>query len=79
MHFFDSYVSYCQEFDEIKLSCDYKLAKMTAEMKKMESKCLATTSDRDGRIRDLQEHNNELCNKLESFEEKYSDQLDISR
>jgi len=68
-----------QEFDEVKLGCDYKLAKMTAEMKKLETKVLTVTADKDKRIQDLQAHNNELFMKLEIFEERYNNQLDVSR
>ena len=35
--------------------------------------------DKDKRIVELQAHNNDLFNKLEEFEERYNNQLDVSR
>jgi septal ring factor EnvC (AmiA/AmiB activator) len=63
----------------VKIGCDYKLAKVAAEMKKLETKMQTVTEERDRRIHELQDHNNELFNKLESFEERYNNQLDVSR
>ena len=41
---------------------------------------MATTNeDKDKRIVELQAHNNDLFNKLEEFEERYNNQLDVSR
>merc|ERR1712088_1253464 len=37
------------------------------------------TEEKDKRISELQEHNNDLFNKLEEFEERYNNQLDVSR
>jgi len=68
-----------QEFDEVKLGCDYKLAKKETEMKKLETKLATVTEEKDKRIQDLQSHNNEMFNKLEEFEERYNNQLDVSR
>jgi len=73
------YEQKAQEFDEVKLGCDYKLAKMAAEMKKLETKMATTNEDKDKRIVELQAHNNDLFNKLEEFEERYNNQLDVSR
>ena len=63
----------------MKLGCDYKTAKITAEMKKLETKLLTVSGDKDKRIHELQEHNNELYLKVEAFEERYNNQLDVSR
>jgi len=73
------YEQKAQEFDEVKLGCDYKLAKMATEMKKLETKMATMTEEKDKRISELQEHNNDLFNKLEEFEERYNNQLDVSR
>jgi len=75
----NDYEQKTQEFDEVKLGCDYKVAKMATEMKKMETKLASVTAERDKRIQDLQSHNNELFTKLEIFEERYNNQLDVSR
>jgi len=73
------YEQKAQEFDEVKLGCDYKLAKMAAEMKKLETKMATMNEEKDKRIVELQAHNNDLFNKLEEFEERYNNQLDVSR
>merc|ERR1712108_36673 len=64
---------------EVRLGCDYKLARMAAEMKKLETKMATMNEDKDKRIVELQAHNNDLFNKLEEFEERYNNQLDVSR
>ena len=48
-------------------------------MKKLETKMATTNEDKDKRIVELQAHNNDLFNKLEEFEERYNNQLDVSR
>ena len=48
-------------------------------MKKLETKLATVTEDKDKRIVELQAHNNDLFNKLEEFEERYNNQLDVSR
>ena len=55
------------------------LNSFSCQMKKLETKMATTNEDKDKRIVELQAHNNDLFNKLEEFEERYNNQLDVSR
>merc|ERR1711974_562438 len=46
------YEQKAQEFDEVKLGCDYKLAKMAAEMKKLETKMATMNEEKDNEAKD---------------------------
>ena len=51
----------------------------SSQVKKLETKMATMNEDKDKRIVELQAHNNDLFNKLEEFEERYNNQLDVSR
>ena len=51
----------------------------SCQMKKLETKMATMNEDKDKRIVELQAHNNDLFNKLEEFEDRYNNQLDVSR
>ena len=52
---------------------------LSSQMKKLETKMATMNEEKDKRIVELQAHNNDLFNKLEEFEERYNNQLDVSR
>jgi len=68
-----------QEVHEIKLSCEYKLTKMMAEVKKAELKLEKVMKEKEQKNIDLREENRELIKKSESLEQRYENQLDLSK
>merc|ERR1711892_1353091 len=63
-----------QEYEEVKLGCDYKLSKYTTEIQKLESKLEKVILEKDKRILTLQSSNAEINLKLESSKERYNNQ-----
>merc|ERR1711892_803000 len=67
-----------QEYEEVKLGCDYKLSKYTTEIQKLESKLEKVILEKDKRILTLQSSNAEVNLKLESSKERYNNQVEVS-
>ena len=72
-------VNKSQEYEEVKLGCDYKVGKYTTEIKKLESKLEKVLLEKDNKIFDLQSRNTELYLKWESYEERYNNQVEVSK
>jgi len=68
-----------QEYEEVKLGCDYKLSKYTIEIQKLESKLEKVILEKDKRILTLQSSNAEINLKLESSKERYNNQVEVSK
>merc|ERR1711892_674675 len=68
-----------QEYEEVKLGCDYKLSKYTTEIQKLESKLDKVILEKDKRILTLQSSNAEINLKLESSKERYNNQVEVSK
>jgi len=68
-----------QEYEEVKLGCDYKLSKYTAEIQKLEAKLEKVILEKDKRILTLQSRNADMSQKLESSEERYNNQVEVSK
>merc|ERR1711915_1170892 len=68
-----------QEIEEVKLGCDYKISKYTSENQKMDAKLDKVVQEKDKRINYLQAKNSDMNVKLESLEERYNNQVEVSR
>jgi len=68
-----------QKYEEVKLGCDYKLSKYTAEIQKLEAKLEKVILEKDKRILTLQSRNAEMSQKLEAGEERYNNQVEVSK
>jgi len=67
-----------QEMEEVKLGCDYKISKYASENQKMEAKLDKVVQEKDKRINYLQAKNSDINLKLESLEERYNNQVEVS-
>eukprot|EP00092_Neocalanus_flemingeri_P004813 GFUD01005181.1.p1 GENE.GFUD01005181.1~~GFUD01005181.1.p1 ORF type:complete len:1051 (+),score=335.48 GFUD01005181.1:44-3196(+) len=72
-------VTKSQEYDEVKMGCDFKINKYTAEIKKLEAKLEKIQLEKDKKIFELQSRNTELYIKFDSLEESYNNQMEISK
>jgi hypothetical protein len=68
-----------QEYEEARVGCDYKVRKVSSEMKRLEAKCELQMSERDSRLADLTAKNRELASKLEDMEDRYNNQVEVAK
>ena len=68
-----------QEYEESRLGCDYKVRKVSTEMKRLEAKCELQMSEKDTRLADLAAKNRELAAKLEDMEDRYTNQVEVAK
>jgi len=75
----DECVRRSEDYKEVKLGCDYKISKYTGEIKKLESKLEKVTLEKDKKVSDLHSENIDLHLKLDTLEEHYNNQLEVSK
>lgn len=68
-----------QEYEEVRVGCDYKVRKVSSEMKRLEAKCELQMSEKDSRLADLTAKNRELAAKLEDMEDRYANQVEVAK
>jgi hypothetical protein len=68
-----------QEYEEVKVGCDFKVLKASNEVKKLEAKCELQMSEKDARLADLASKNRELAAKLENMEDRYANQVEVAK
>jgi len=73
------FVAKMQEYEEVKVGCDFKVLKTSTEMKRLEAKCELQMSEKDLRLADLTTKNKELAAKLEDMEDRYANQLEVAK
>lgn len=68
-----------QEYEEVKVGCDFKVLKASTEMKRLEAKWELQMSEKDLRLADLTSKNRELAAKLEDMEDRYANQVEVAK